>query len=62
MTTGMQNTSTTSRSDVPGDTPAISCAGCRTLLTTEEVYCCAACVDSWVEMDPNFDMTGDDNG
>ncbi len=58
----MQNTSNTSQSTPSVDTPDIRCAGCPALLTTEEVYCCAACVDAWAEADPNFDMTGDDNG
>ena len=49
----MQSTSTTSHSDAPGATSAIRCAGCPAWLTTEEVYCCAACVESWVENDPN---------
>lgn len=58
----MQNTLTTSPSDAPGDTSVTKCAGCRALLTTEEVHCCAACVDSWVEMDPNGLMGENDNG
>lgn len=56
----MQNTSTTYRCDAPGDTFAIKCVGCPALLTTEEVYCCSACVDSWVESDPNGLMGVDD--
>lgn len=59
-TTGMQNTLTTSHSDVSGDISAIRCAGCPAWLTTEEVYCCAACVESWVETDPNGLMGVDD--
>lgn len=58
----MQNTSNTSHSTPSGDMSDIRCAGCPALLTTEEVYCCTACVDAWVESDPNFDMTGDDDG
>lgn len=56
----MQNTSTTSHSDAPGDISAIRCAGCPALLSMEEVYCCAACVELWVESDPNGLMGDDD--
>jgi len=57
----MQNTSNTSQSTPSGYTPDIRCAGCPALLTTEEVYCCAACVDAWVESDPNGKMGEDDD-
>jgi len=56
----MQSTSTTTQSVAPGDTSAIRCAGCPAWLTTEEVYCCAASVESWVENDPNGLMGVDD--
>ena len=57
----MQNTSITSPSDALGDTPATSCAGCGALLGTSEVYCCADCVDSWAETDPNGLMGVEDD-
>lgn len=57
----MQNISITSHSDAPGDTPATSCAGCGMLLDTSEVYCCAECVDSWAETDPNGLMGVEDD-
>ncbi|KAA6001421.1 hypothetical protein F3I50_03495 [Pantoea sp. M_5] len=59
-TISMPSTSTTTQSGASGDTPAIRCAGCPAWLTTEEVYCCALCIESWAESDPNGLMGVDD--
>lgn len=49
----MKETDQSSQHTGAGEPSASVCAGCSAWLTTEEVYCCAACVDVWVEMDPN---------
>lgn len=45
-----------------GEPSALACVLCAELLAPEEAYCCASCVDSLVNADPNFDMRGEDDG
>ncbi|HBZ17516.1 MAG TPA: protein ninF [Pantoea sp.] len=49
----MQNTSTTSPSDAPGDISATSCAGCGAPLPPDWVYACEKCCTGWLENENN---------
>ena len=40
----------------------LPCAGCGAPLLDAEVYACTSCLDLWLLLDPNFDMTGENDG
>ncbi|NIG20561.1 hypothetical protein F3J37_17950 [Pantoea sp. Al-1710] len=64
-TSSGKSMSKTSPSNQPigaGEQSALECVFCGTGLKSSEVYCCSGCADHLMESDPNFDMTGDDNG
>lgn len=45
-----------------GEPSALACVFCAALLAPEETYCCESCADSLASADPNFNMTGEDDG
>lgn len=45
-----------------GELSASACAGCGAQLQATEVYACGSCLDLWLLLDPNFDMTGENDG
>lgn len=64
-TTAMKNGNETGQSNQPtgaGDPSALACVFCAALLVPAETYCCTSCADSLASADPNFDMTGEDDG
>ncbi|AVE16837.1 protein NinF [Pantoea vagans] len=61
----MKTTNGTSQSSQPtgaGEPSASVCAGCGAQLLDTEVYACGSCLDLWLLLDPNFDMTGESDG
>ena len=61
----MKNTNGTSQSNLPtgdGEQCASVCVGCGVQLLDTEVYACGSCLDLWLLLDPNFDMTGENDG
>ncbi|WP_439212515.1 hypothetical protein [Duffyella gerundensis] len=45
-----------------GELSVSACAGCGAQLLATEVYACGSCLDLWLLLDPNFDMTGESDG
>ncbi|MBD9658094.1 hypothetical protein [Pantoea sp. PNT03] len=45
-----------------GELSPLVCVFCAITLADCETYCCTDCTDHLQEADPNFGMTGDDDG
>ena len=45
-----------------GELSVSACDGCGSQLLDTEVYACGSCLDLWLLLDPNFDMTGESDG
>ena len=58
----MSNTTPSNQPTGAGELSALVCVFCAITLQSSETYCCSACAEQLQEADPNFDMTGDDNG
>lgn len=64
-TTAMKNGKETGQSNQPtgaGEPSALACVFCAITLQRSEVYCCTSCADNLASADPNFDMTGENDG
>jgi len=45
-----------------GELSVSACGGCGAQLLDIEVYACGSCLDLWLLLDPNFDITGESDG
>ncbi|WP_394564219.1 protein NinF [Pantoea sp. SGAir0180] len=57
----MSDTTQSSQPTGAGEQSATACAFCGTALADSQVYCCTAC-EVTLMLDPNYLLSGEDNG